>query len=92
MPRKISDIARDIKKEWKNLTPLMPAFEYLEEMLLIDDINIEIYPPQLGSNREVIARFLGVCGTFRSPKNNPVATKLKNELREIMGFKNNRNM
>lgn len=91
MTRKIYEIARDIKREWVGLNENMVAYEYLQEMLIMDNLENELYPPPLGANRETVARFLDASKIFRSPKDNPVASRLKNELREILGFKSGHN-
>lgn len=89
MTRKVKDIAKDILSKWKTLNEHHPAYEPLTLMLEMEDLEVDVLPRQLGTNRMFICYFLGNCGTFRSSDGS--AKKLKEELRQIMGFKPGRN-
>jgi hypothetical protein len=76
MQRKISSIARDIKRVWK--TPYFGAKPYLQAMEYLDDINDSyIYDDA----RSVIMYFLANASTFRGNDAKVLKAELKNLLK-----------
>lgn len=74
-PRKICEIAQDIRKAWPE--PNYAAAPYLDAMLALDDIN-SMYI--LDSAKSIVLYFLNNAKTFKGPE----ARKLKAELRALM--------
>lgn len=74
-PRPIYEIARDIKREWLNVSP--QARPYLEAMLTLSKVTDKyIYE----SASDIISRFLCNASSFRGAG----AQTLKNELKALI--------
>ena len=76
--RPIHAIARDIKREWKNV--YFGAVPYLDAML---DLSSSADNYGADSGQEIVLYFLSNANAFRGPK----AKSLKAELKEHMGQK-----
>lgn len=76
--RKISDIAWDIKNEWKKV--YFGAVPYLDAMCSLTDAQSAY---GMDSAKEVVLYFLSNANSFRGPK----ARELKAELKAIFGLK-----
>ena len=74
MPRPIKDIAFEIKREWKNVSPY--AKPYLDAMTTLNSIEDNYY---LDTAEEVVIRFLCNAGSFKGE----AARRLKKELRSL---------
>lgn len=73
--RTISDIAYDIRREWKNVN--YAAKPYLEAMTSLETI----YDTYIhDSAKGIVLRFLGNAGSFRGER----AKALKAELKELL--------
>lgn len=77
-PRPIHQIAREIRREWKNV--YFGAVPYLDAMFSLDRI-ADSYGMDSGAS--VVCYFLANASTFRGP----VAKALKAELKKIAGIK-----
>jgi ATP-dependent protease HslVU (ClpYQ) peptidase subunit len=75
MTRKISKIAKEIAKDWRNIR--YTAEPYLQIMFIIDEIN-DIYGSINGKN--IILRFLCNAATWRGE----TARRIKKELKEMV--------
>ena len=73
--REIREIAREIKKEWKNV--YFAAKPYLDAMLVLRDKNSAY---GYDSAKSVVLYFLANASTFRGPK----AKELKAELKDVI--------
>ena len=73
--REICEIARDIKKEWKNV--YFGAKPYLDAMFVLTDKNSTY---GYDSAKSVVLYFLSNASTFRGPK----AKELKAELKDVI--------
>lgn len=73
--RSISEIAQDIKAEWKN--PYFGAKPYLQAMLSLNDKS-DFYG--MDSAKEIVVYFLANASTFRGGN----AAALKSELKAII--------
>lgn len=78
MPRAISTIAYEIRREWKK--PYFGAVPYLEAMCSLDSINDNY---GMDSARSVVNYFLANASTFRGLR----ARELKAELRAMLNNK-----
>lgn len=78
MARQIHEIARDIRKEWKN--PNYAADPYLSAMFNLDTIDDNF---GLDSAKDIIIRFLCNASSFRGGN----AKTLKQELKSLAGIK-----
>jgi len=76
MARAISDIAREIKKDWKKVN--YAAVPYLDAMLQLSSVN-ESYGAD--SAKSIIRYFLSNASTYRGD----TAKKLKAELKSLVG-------
>lgn len=74
MARPLYEIAREIRKDWKNVSPY--AAPYLSAMFCLDSIEDNYI---LDSGRSVVARFLANAGTWRGE----TAKRVKAELKEM---------
>jgi hypothetical protein len=74
-PRKISKIAEEIAKDWRNIR--WSAEPYLQIMFVIESIN-DIYGSTNGKN--IILRFLCNAATWRGE----TAKRIKKELKEMV--------
>lgn len=75
--RAICTIARDVRREWKNV--YFGAVPYLQAMYSLDGA-ADYYG--MDSAEEIVIRFLANASTFRGEK----AKALKNELRTAVGL------
>jgi len=75
MTRSIAAIAREIRADWKTLSPY--ARPYLEAMFSLDSIDDNYYAD---AGRSVVLYFLSNAGTYRGD----VARKVKAELRAML--------
>ena len=73
--RMLSDIAREIQKDWKNV--YFGAVPYLRAMAQLDKIT-DMYG--MDDAKSVVAYFLGNAGTWRGP----VAKQIKLELNSML--------
>ena len=73
--REICEIAREIKKEWKNV--YFAAKPYLDARLVLRDKNSAY---GYDSAKSVVLYFLANASTFRGPK----AKELKAELKDVI--------
>lgn len=74
MPRLIKDIAFEIQREWKNVSPY--AQPYLDAMKSLNSIDDYYY---LDSAREIVLYFLANAQGFRGE----AARRLKQELKNL---------
>ena len=72
--RPIYEIAREIRKDWKNVN--FAAKPYLDVMLYLDSIDEMYY---FDSARDIVLRFLCNAGTWRGE----TAKRIKSELKEM---------
>ena len=75
MTRPISTIARDIRRDWKNVN--YAARPYLDAMFSLDTMEDKY---GYDSAHSIIAYFLGNAGTWRGP----VAKAIKAELKALV--------
>jgi len=75
MMRAINEIARDIRADWKNLSPY--AKPYLDAMFALEGIRDNYYED---SAQSVVLYFLANAQTWRGP----VAKAIKAELKALM--------
>ena len=73
--RPIKQIARDIRKDWKN--PYFGAVPYLDAMHSLSDINDSYY---YDSAKTIITYFLGNAQSWRGE----VAKRIKAELKQLI--------
>lgn len=73
--RPINQIARDIRKDWKN--PYFGAVPYLDAMHSLSDINDSYY---YDSAKTIILYFLGNAQSWRGE----VAKRIKAELKQLI--------
>lgn len=78
MARKIYEVARDVRRNWKNV--YFGAVPYLEAMASLGSID-EMYG--CDSAKSIVSYFLANANTFRGPE----AKALKAELKQIAGIK-----
>lgn len=72
--RPIYEIAAEIRKDWKNISPY--AAPYLEAMFTLYDINDNYF---LDSGRSIVSYFLANAGSWRGE----TAKRIKAELRAM---------
>ena len=65
-------IAREIRKDWKNISPY--AAPYLDAMETLDSINDNYF---FDSGRSIVAYFLANAGTWRGETAKRIKTELK---------------
>lgn len=73
--RQIKDIAKEIREDWKNISPA--AKPYLNAMLQLNCIDDKY---GLDSASEIVLRFLCNAQTWRGEK----ARQIKNELKKLI--------
>lgn len=78
MPRKLSEIAVDIRKHWKN--PNFAAKPYISAMLQLNTINDNYL---YDSAKDIVLRFLANANTWRGEH----AQRIKAELKQMAGIK-----
>jgi len=76
--RPLFRIAREIRKDWKNV--YFGAEPYLNAMLTLDSINDDYL---FDSGKEIVLRFIGQSGTWRGE----TARRVKAELKQMAGLK-----
>lgn len=76
-PRKISTIAREIKKYWPK--PHYSAKPYLDAMMDMDTIDDMVLHE---TGKDIVTRFIGNASTWRGPD----AKRIKAELKEMVGW------
>ena len=74
MPRSISQIAAEIREDWKKIDPF--ANEYLKAMFSLDSIHDNYY---FDPGVEIVLRFLCNAGSWRGE----TARRIKKELRDL---------
>jgi len=75
MARKISVIAREIRKDWQNVN--FAAVPYLKVMDTLDSIEDSYL---FDSGRDIVARFLSNASSWRGE----TARRVKTELKELL--------
>lgn len=78
MARKIYEIANDIRREWKNVSPY--ARPYLNAMSELSEIDGNYFDD---SAKSMVLYFLANATSFRGEK----ARELKSELKSLCGIK-----
>ena len=78
MSRPISEIAREISREWKN--PYFGAVPYLDALHSLENISDNYYAD---SGKSVVLYFLSNATTWRGE----AARRIKAELKQIAGVK-----
>jgi hypothetical protein len=76
--RSLSEIARDIQRDWK--APYFGAIPYIDAMARLGSINEMYYAD---SARSVVLYFLSNASAWRGPK----AREIKAELKKLAGVK-----
>lgn len=79
-PRPLSQIARDIYRDWKSVSP--SAKPYLEAMLTLDSIDDNY---MMDSGRSIVAYFLSNASQWKGEN----AKRIKAELKKMLGMRKN---
>ena len=79
MPRKLNEIAADIRQNWQNVW--FGAEPYVEAMESMGDIEDGYLFPGRNAGESVVVGFLGNAQTWRGE----VARRIKEELRSMVG-------